>query len=265
MRHILPRAAGTSLAAALFLAYPALAQNPDQPKPRPKPQSQSETSRDGGPASVAHDAERAAGVVVRVEPPPRKASPKAPSETGTATQPERKTRRLTINTAAVWRDWVRDQALIKDNEGTKDRDQDKAIRDQARRGAESVATRGEPRSEDTLVVVDVEPATRLESRFRVSTDETNRGARTPAAARAAAEDPASEKGSTGSDSAASSRDRANRLTPEELAPGLFVEVSFRRDQERNVAMAVFVLRPVGGPDDVPTRTGGSANEKPRAK
>src|SRR6476659_7311197 len=57
-------------------------------------------------------------------------------------------KRLTVNTAAVWRDWVRDQARVQTRTSTKTAAKD---------GENSIATRGEPQSENTLVVVDVRP------------------------------------------------------------------------------------------------------------
>src|SRR5207249_4948891 len=80
---------------------------------------------------------------------------------------------VTINTAAVWDDYVRDQATPPAKaEAPPD----------AAKGANSVATKGEPQSESTLVRVEVGPRTRIEVRYRSSTDATSLGGPTPKAA-----------------------------------------------------------------------------------
>jgi hypothetical protein len=78
--------------------------------------------------------------------------------------------RLTINTAAVWRDWARDQAT---------EDVTKSASKDAEEGQNSVATKGQPATADTTVLVDVGPDTRVETRFRSPTDETTKGAAPP--------------------------------------------------------------------------------------
>src|SRR5689334_14004474 len=70
--------------------------------------------------------ERASGVIIKAE------SPSKPGDKATDSTPIR----LTINTAAVWRDWARDQAPKNP----------KTPREAAKDGQDSVATRGEPRS-----------------------------------------------------------------------------------------------------------------------
>src|SRR5262249_50787945 len=73
---------------------------------------------------------RASGVIIKAEP------------------LERGGVRLTINTAAVWRDWARDQAAADPNQPP---------RRAAEQGAKSVATKGEPQTKENLVVVELKP------------------------------------------------------------------------------------------------------------
>lgn len=227
-----------SLAATLLVAANAFAQNKDQGKKNTgNPDRKS-------PAPVASDAQRAPGVIVKAEAIRKGASSRSDdvaSEKGQAP-----THRLTVNTAAVWRDWVRDQAGVSAGASP---------REQAKRGANSVATKGEPQSGDTLVVIDIGPNTKIETRFRASTDETSKGAKTPAEALAANEDPATEKGKGKGDSsrreAEAKRSRATRFEADDLQPGLFVEIDYAHKDGRNLASAVTVIRPVGGADNAP--------------
>ena len=160
--------------------------------------------------------------------------------------PEKATRqvRLTINTAAVWRDWVRDQATL----------DPKSPRAAAVEGEKSIATAGEPRSADTTVVVVVAPDTRIETRYRSSTDEVSEGARTPegAAKAQAATDPADTSRPRVDRSAA----KPAKFTADDLKPGVWVEVHYKDVKSREKATLVRVMRPIGGPqtsaaDDTP--------------
>lgn len=178
------------------------------------------TQRDDG-------VETASGVIVKVEPMTQIA----------ASNPDKLTHRsvrLTINTAAVWRDWVRDQASV----GPKSPSQAAAD------GNKSVATNGEPISAETVVLVEVTPETKVETRYRSATDELSEGTKRPEnAARAeSANDPAD-----------TSRPKAERRSAkpapfkaDDLKPGLFVEVTLRRHREQERATLVRVMRPVGG-------------------
>jgi hypothetical protein len=243
MRRTLPRWTCSGLAASLLVAAGVLAQDSDsRKKDESSPDRQS-------PRQVARDAERASGVIVKAEA-IRKGAASRLDDTS-AEKARGASHRLTINTAAVWRDWARDQVGLSP---------DAPPREQARRGNNSVATKGEPQSADTLLVVDVGPNTKIETRFRASTDETSKGARTPAAAaREAVEDPAAEKekakGKEGRDSSRRDgegrRGRITRIHADDLQPGLFVEVDFELKDARNLASSLAVIRPVGGPDDAP--------------
>jgi hypothetical protein len=130
--------------------------------------------------------------------------------------------RLTINTNAVWRDWSRDQAKVNDT-GPAKKD--------AARGENSVATIGEPADKNSLVVVDVVPDTRVETRFRSPEVESSKGSKEPAK----------------TDSQRSSSAKPVQFRDEDLNPGLFVEVDFSHSNARNPASTVLVIRPIGGP------------------
>jgi hypothetical protein len=236
---------GLAAATLVLAAVVGSAQEKQQGKKNADP------SRREGPAVASPDEGRASGVIVKVE-----LIKKGPSLPKDGANGVTYIRRLAINTAVVWRDWVRDQGGQRPNTSP---------RELAERGANSVATKGEPQSEDMLVYVDVVPPTRIESRFRASTDETSKGEKTAAKAREAAEDPASEAKGKGKGKADTSKDRAKepqatRLQAEDLKPGLFVEVDFGHGDARNIARIVAVLRPVGGPDDVPAAAEGKARK-----
>jgi hypothetical protein len=259
MWHAATRWTLLSLTTACMVVANVSAQEKDQKQGVKNPSRSDQTSV----SAVSQDRERASGVIVKTEP-IRGESTSRPKAVDNDTA-RSLTHRLTINTAAVWRDWVRDQAGV---------DLYAPAREQARRGADSVATKGEPQSVDTLVVIDVGPDTVVETRFRATTDETTRGARTPDEAREARDDPKKTDRSDGT-SEAQAKDPSNnrsverdrkkgqftRFQAEDLQPGLFVEIDFQHKDGRNLATNATVIRPVGGPDtpiapktsDVPTK------------
>jgi len=161
------------------------------------------------------EAERASGVIVKVEPLAR-----AGSEA-------RGGLRLTINTAAVWRDWARDQNAP---------DANQSPRKAAERGPNSVATKGQPQTKDTRVHVQLGPDGKIDTRFRTLADETSKGASTPAAA-------ARESGGRAGD-ARTQTAKPVRFSASDLKPGLFIEADFRRAGGDNQASAITVIRPV---------------------
>jgi hypothetical protein len=185
-------------------------------------------------------AEVASGVIVKVDAAKEKKNADA-SDDDEAKKGRQRPRRVhvSINTAAVWRDYVRDQALAPQKADTPT---DAAA---AAKGANSVATKGEPKSESTLLTVEVGPETRIRTRYRSSTDETSLGAPTPEGA---------AKAEAGKDEAKDQPKRRERrgaedASVEDLKTGLFVEAEFRSNaRDRNRAVRVTILRPVGGPD-----------------
>ena len=133
--------------------------------------------------------------------------------------------KITVNTAAVWSDYVRDAARVKGTESAKD-------------GANSVATKGEPVSPNNVVVAEVGAGTNLSTRFRSSTDETNKGSRTVEGAEKKDGSPASD------DVKRRPRDKkAPKTVIGDLRVGQFVEVEAKVGK----ATRVIVLKPVGGP------------------
>ena len=134
--------------------------------------------------------------------------------------------KITVNTAAVWSDYVRDEARVKGAESAKD-------------GANSVATKGEPVSPNNVVVAEVGAGTNLSTRFRSSTDETNKGSRTVEGAEKKDGSPASD------DVKRRPRDKkAPKTVIGDLRVGQFVEVEAKGGK----ATRVIVLKPVGGPN-----------------
>lgn len=136
--------------------------------------------------------------------------------------------RLTINTAAVWRDYVRDTATSKATSPEK----------AAKKGEESIATKGQPKSDDTLVTVEIPRDARREMRYRAAMDERTLGAPTPAQARRRLADEADDRAD-----GAPTKD-AKTVEMNQLKPGLFVTIQYRRDRDRNRADRLFVLEPV---------------------
>jgi len=170
--------------------------------------------------------QRGEGVIVRVE----------SAEKGKSGEKESKDRekvrrvKVTVNTAAVWRDFVRDQASLAGSSDPKK---------VAEKGENSIATQGQPVSDDTAFVVEVGPETRVQMRYRSSTDETNKGSRTKEGAE-------KKDGSPESGDVKRSRkdEKAPKVVVGDLKPGMFVEVESRRGK----ASSLIVLKPVGGPD-----------------
>jgi hypothetical protein len=161
--------------------------------------------------------QRVEGVVIRVEP---------IGENKTAARGVK----LTINTAAVWRDYVRDTAT------TKEPPPEKA----ARKGKESVATKGQPVSPGTVTTVEVTPDSRLELRYRTAMDERTQGAASADAARkltSKADDP--------SQSSKESVETAGKtIKVDQIKPGLFVHVRYHRDGKQDRADRLIVLEPI---------------------
>ena len=134
--------------------------------------------------------------------------------------------RLTIKTDVVWRDYVRDTAAPPPGQ---------PLNKAAAEGKDSVATKGQPKSPDDVVTIEVGPNTRLESRFRAA-DETSAGSGTAGQAAAKA------KGE-GADTRRSARPA--RLAHEDLKTGLFVEVEYHRARGgENRAAQLAVIRPI---------------------
>lgn len=191
-----------------------------------------------------HASQKAEGVVTRVEP----IKPNAGND--------KHQMRLTIKTSALWSDYVRDTSQVSPKAPTSK---------VAEQGNQGIAAKGQPSTAETKLVVDLVPETRLETRFRAASDETNAGSKTPAEAKAKTNDPQSKHRSKESPH---SSDRPGKLSAGDLKPGLFVEVEYRHDDKtnQNPAAQVIVLRPIEGPqspssDEVKTRTSNDKDSK----
>lgn len=215
--------------ASLLLAPPVLAQTAE---------TKAKEATLPPPADARH--QLTSGVIIKAEPVTRSGTP--------ANDPAEAPRflRLTINTAAVWRDWVRDQATT----------DPKSPRAAAVQGQKSVATTGEPQSANTTVVVVVAPDTTVQTRYRSATDEASEGSPTPA--KAARVESRTDPADTSKPRVDRSAAKPTRFTVDDLKPGLWVEVQYRDARTRDRATLVRVLRPVGGAQT------SAADEKPAA-
>lgn len=230
MRHLALQGTFCALGLSgwLFAAGNATAQQPS-------------ASRSDRPASTKEG--KISGVIVKVEDvghDGEKGRERGSSETAKC---------VTINTAAVWNDWVRDQASVK---------ADVSPQTAAHKGANSVATKGEPKSPDTLVKVEVCADTKIDTRYRSATEATGPGAKTPAAAAEADKDRADTSRGTQPD--LRSKPDGPKFTLTNLKPGLFVQVEFRPDRDSRPATKLCVIRPVGGAD-IPAKDAAPPKER----
>lgn len=207
-------------AASLLLAGPAFAQAPDvKEKAKTLPP----------PADAKHQI--TTGVILKAEPVTRS------GEDASAPGEKARSVRLTINTAAIWRDYSRDQATT--------RPQTPKVA--AAEGNRSIATAGEPIAPENTVVVVVTHETKIETRFRSPTDEISEGASKPAdAAKVEAQTDTAEKGGP-RDREPRVSEKTPRFTADDLKPGLWVEVHYKEAKSREKATLLRVIRPVGGP------------------
>ena len=138
--------------------------------------------------------------------------------------------KITLNTAAVWRDYIRDQASVKGKDSAKD-------------GSNSIATQGQPASTDNTFLIEVGPKARLLTRFRAESDETNEGSRTVEVAEKKVGGASSEDVKTsGSDK------KAPKTEVGDLKVGQFIEVEAKEGK----AGRVVILKPIKDPEKVTT-------------
>ncbi len=193
-----------ALVACVFVATAgaSLAQEPSSAKSKTKPKEDA--------------VQMGSGVILKVEPIRKEgeSEDKAPSRC-----------KITINTAAVWADYARDTA-------------DFSAKPNAKKGENSVATKGEPVLESALIVAEVEPSTHLALRYRSSTDESDKGSRT--IEKAEKKDGSPESNQAGKDG---EKTRAPKIHMADIKPGLFVEIEAKKGK----ANRLIVLKPVGGP------------------
>jgi hypothetical protein len=170
------------------------------------------------PPTGAESDQRIEGVIVKVEP--------IGGSEQDSVAPRRV--RLTINTAVVWRDYARDTAAARETSPEK----------AARKGEESVATKGQPGGRNNLVTVDVTPAARMELRYRAAMDERSFGAASVEEARRLATQAAPRP--RGLDDGSAGRP----ATLAQLKPGLFVHVRYHRVDQHDRANRLVILEPV---------------------
>jgi hypothetical protein len=183
----------------------------------------------------ASPTERIAGVILKATPAVTKVSGSSTDKQEAEAKKGEVTLWLSINTNVVWRDWARDQSQASDP-GPPKKD--------AAKGANSVATKGQPVDENSLVLIGIGPETKIETRFRSPADDTTKGVKTP-------EKVASDDGTTTKKAPAT---KAVKFRAEDLLPGLYVEVESRHSdaQNKNPASTVTVVRPITVLDTSPT-------------
>jgi len=172
-------------------------------------------------------AEKVSGVILKAEKVARESADSKTAKVKGESQENPVLLRLSINTNAVWRDWARDQAQVRD-EGSPKKD--------AAKGANSVATTGQPADENSLVVMDVTAETRVETRFRSPTDETSKGEKAPEEV----------KSDEATKSKVAPAGKPVQFRAADLLAGLFVEAEFRQSGpgDKNRAATVTVIRPI---------------------
>jgi hypothetical protein len=143
---------------------------------------------------------------------------------------------LTINTAIPWVDYVRDQA-VNPEKAEKSRNPKPKTKG-------SVAVEGQPASETNEQVIHVTPDTKIELRYRSSTDESDDGSATVAGAEAAPTDPATTKRNESKRIAA----KPTKLEADGLRVGQYVIVEYHESTAQIPATRIIVLKPVGGAD-----------------
>lgn len=222
------------IVAAVFatLVGPGYGQDPTT---KPKP---AEVTRAG-----QTDGERVAGVVYKIE-------------AGDAKDAKSATKRLRINTSIPWEDYVRDQAQsVAASKGAASKDTSKGDR------KDSVAVLGHPRENDVVIVVEAPGDSVVERRFRSARDDATKGAATPEGALKVEEravDPARDARPRG--------ESTEKGDLSSLKEGQFVEVTYKKGDDRKQASRVFIFLPVDR-DATPARDGntrapGKAESKP---
>jgi hypothetical protein len=185
--------------------------------------STKEKDKEKAPAAVSKDKLKVSGVITKIE------------------GDESKPRTLTINTAVVWRDWVRDQAPTPSGERAK-----------GTKPAASVATRGQPASPDAMVTVQLGRDVPVECLFRASDDESSDSKTREKAL-------AKERGNAKDRPAKGTKAKAS-----DLKKGLFVDVEFKADGDTKQARRVVIVKPAGGPN-TPDSAGGTEVEAKKVK
>jgi hypothetical protein len=189
--------------------------------------------------SAKAETQRVEGVIVRVKPFSIRATAGATIEDEAPAPkdlPAESRYDLTINTAIPWADYVRDQAVAPEKAEKSGNAKPKT--------KESVAVEGQPAAEPNEQVIHVDPATKIELRYRSSTDESDDGSATVAGAEAAQADPATVTGEESKRIAA----KPVKLQADGLRVGQYVIVEYHETPAQLPATKIIVLKPVGGAD-----------------
>jgi len=142
---------------------------------------------------------------------------------------------VTVKTDAVWRDFVRDQAVAPEKAAKISSTR------AASKGRKSVANEGQPIDPNQVATAALDGKTRLAIRFRSSTDEATQGARTPEGAAKAEE--AADAASPNATSASTTAVKPKSITTKDLKPGLWVEIELKPGDSKH-AQSLTVLQPV---------------------
>jgi len=230
----LRRGAVLAVVAGALVAITGLTQAQDENAKSAEPR-ESAGQDAKGPAS----SERDSGVILKVE----TIAKEGKGHSGKGRHHHAGTR-VTINTAVPWSDWVRDQAVAPaeaSSEGAKA---------ETKKGeGDSVATEGQPVSPDTIVVVEITPATKVETRYRSSTDQVTEGSPSPEGAGDVEKstDPAEGK-KPGAHHRKDHQTKAERAEARHLKPRQFVDVEYTEVDGHNHASRIIILKPIGGPN-----------------
>ncbi|QEH38149.1 hypothetical protein OJF2_67470 [Aquisphaera giovannonii] len=230
LNHARQRAAGAIVAGGLTVVLGLAADDSKAPQDKAAPAQAAKAGRG-----------RIAGVITKVEP------------LGGADASHARAWRLTVNTAVVWRDFVRDQATEPEKASHT------GVNKAAEKGKESVATEGHPQASDLLATAELDGQTNISQRYRSSTDSVSDGAPTAEGASAVEDAAAQAPSDRGIASKAEAKDadkggpKARKLEVADLKPGLWVEVDSRVNDQSGHAVRIVVLRPVGGADVSPEK------------
>jgi hypothetical protein len=142
---------------------------------------------------------------------------------------------VTVKTDAVWRDFVRDQAVAPEKAAKISSTR------AASKGRKSVANEGQPLDPNQVATAALGGKTKLALRYRSSTDEATKGAKTPEGAVKAEEavDPSARDASP----ALAAAGKPKAITTKDLKPGLWVEIELTPGDSKH-AQALTVLQPV---------------------
>jgi hypothetical protein len=202
---------------ATLLAALACGASPADDKP-----AAARKTKAGAPETIA-------GVVVKVEAYQDKGS--------TAGKPAPERQVVTVKTDAVWRDFVRDQAVAPEKAAKISSTR------AASKGRKSVANEGQPVGPNQVATATLDEKTKLALRYRSSTDEATKGAKTPGDAAKAEEAVDARAGAARDATPARTAAKPKEITAKDLKPGLWVEIELKPGDAKH-AQTLTVFQPV---------------------